>query len=641
MENQVKFNDADLIVALADDYVNVYRARLEEDLIDVIKLNGFITPGIGENWKNLNYTSILESYTKSRVHPHDMDMFLRTCDRENMIQALTRQKVLTGRYRIVENGIVHYYAYKYVRVSKDNEPMRAVAAFRNVDHIVERDNKKMSELEEMKSIMASSEMGTWHITLVQGQAPKMSVDSKMRELLGISPFATLSEEEIYNSWYSRIDINAIESVNSSVHQMMSGHRSENTYKWIHPTRGEMYVRCGGTATAIPGGHILSGYHYDVTDQVKKDHRSTLIINTLAHSYDFLNYIKVDDATFSRYSEKEVGDDLFNQFPQFDDVNFAIKAYCRTHVSDIDRREMEAFSDLSTIDERMRNRQVMINQFKDPNGVWYEWSYVVADRNQDGTLKHLIWAVRKIDDEKQAELRKQRMLEDNIAANRTKTMFLQNMSHEIRTPLNAMFGFSQLLGLPDGSWTQQEKDQYNSYIFNSYNVLEMLIGDIIDIADSEHGNYRIEIDDVNVNAVCNNALMSVEMRVPPEVRLYFTTDLADDYIIRSDGRRIQQVLINYLTNACKHTHQGEIHMHCSQTEFPGKLTFSVTDTGTGVPADKAYIIFNRFTKLNNFVQGSGLGLNICQMIADKLDGKVFLDKNYTGGARFVFVINDNN
>ena len=132
---------------------------------------------------------------------------------------------------------------------------------------------------------------------------------------------------------------------------------------------------------------------------------------------------------------------------------------------------------------------------------------------------------------------------------------------------------------------------------------------------------------------------MEYRVPQGVRLYFTSEIPDSHHVTSDGKRIQQVLVNYLTNACKHTTEGEIHLHCSVSEHPGKLTFSVTDTGIGVPKDKAELIFKRFIKLNQFAQGSGLGLNICLMIADKLGGKVYLDKEYTGGARFVFVIDD--
>lgn len=230
-----------------------------------------------------------------------------------------------------------------------------------------------------------------------------------------------------------------------------------------------------------------------------------------------------------------------------------------------------------------------------------------------------------------------MLKQNIEANKSKSEFLQNMTHEIRTPLNAMFGFAQLLSLPDGSFSDEEKSDYFNYINNSFNMLSMLIDDVLDLADADHGNYRVVTEAVNVNNVCRTAMQMAEIRVQPGVNLYFTTEISDDYTITSDSRRIQQVLINYLTNACKHTMEGEIHLHCSTTENAGKLTFSVTDTGEGIPAEMAEDIFERYRKLNENVQGSGLGLNICSIIAEKLNGEVKLDTSYTGGARFLFIL----
>lgn len=99
----------------------------------------------------------------------------------------------------------------------------------------------------------------------------------------------------------------------------------------------------------------------------------------------------------------------------------------------------------------------------------------------------------------------------------------------------------------------------------------------------------------------------------------------------------QVLTNYLTNAEKHTKVGKICLHCSLNENPDKITFSVTDTGSGVPVDKADSIFERFNKLDDFTQGTGLGLNICSIIAERLGGEVKLDKSYTKGARFLFIL----
>ena len=111
---------------------------------------------------------------------------------------------------------------------------------------------------------------------------------------------------------------------------------------------------------------------------------------------------------------------------------------------------------------------------------------------------------------------------------------------------------------------------------------------------------------------------------------------DEYTIQSDSRRVEQVLMNYLTNAEKHTDQGEIHVHVSLKETPGMVTFSVTDTGEGVPPEKAESIFGRFEKLNTINGGTGLGLAICRKLATQLGGEAKLDTTHQAkGARFIF------
>ena len=120
-------------------------------------------------------------------------------------------------------------------------------------------------------------------------------------------------------------------------------------------------------------------------------------------------------------------------------------------------------------------------------------------------------------------------------------------------------------------------------------------------------------------------------------MYYVPCREEPFHFTTDPRRVQQILINLLTNACKHTAKGEIRMESSLSENPGFVTYSVTDTGPGVPPDQADKIFERFAKLNEFVQGTGLGLSICRDIADRMGAKVFLDTSHTGGARFVFAV----
>lgn len=234
-------------------------------------------------------------------------------------------------------------------------------------------------------------------------------------------------------------------------------------------------------------------------------------------------------------------------------------------------------------------------------------------------------------------------DEAVDASKMKDVFIQNMSHEVRTPLNAVTGFAQLLALPAEMFTDEERSEFGKHVQNNTNLLTMLIDDILNISDMESGNYKMAFSTYKVNEICRVAISAITYRVGSDIELKFTTDVDDNYEIETDARRVQQVLINYLTNAIKHTEAGYIHLHVSLTETPGMLTFSVADTGSGIPGSKSEDIFKRFEKLDAFKQGTGLGLNICRMISQKLHGRVYLDKtypdNYEGvehGARFVFV-----
>ena len=229
-------------------------------------------------------------------------------------------------------------------------------------------------------------------------------------------------------------------------------------------------------------------------------------------------------------------------------------------------------------------------------------------------------------------------EQVMLANAAKTRFVQNMSHEVRTPLNAIVGFSQLLSLPDGSFSEEEKDEFAGHIVNNTKMLTMLLDDILNTSAMDSGNYKISFEEGECGFMCQAAISSAEHRLQPGVTMRYEPAFEGPFTFTTDPRRVQQILINLLTNSCKHTSEGEIVLGCSLEENPGEVTFSVTDTGPGVPEDQAEKIFDRFTKLNEFVQGTGLGLSICRDIAGRMGGRVFLDTTYKkGGARFVFVL----
>ena len=208
------------------------------------------------------------------------------------------------------------------------------------------------------------------------------------------------------------------------------------------------------------------------------------------------------------------------------------------------------------------------------------------------------------------------------SNRLKTAFLANMSHEIRTPLNAIVGFSSVLVSDDSS--PAEKAQYCDIIQKNSDLLLHLINDILDISRMESGKIKFVWEECDVVELCQTALSTAEYGRKTSALFLFETPVAS-LVIKTDAQRLKQVLINLLSNAAKFTPSGSIKLAIAIDKQHQQLELSVSDTGCGIPSDKSDRVFERFEKLNEYSQGTGLGLG----------GKIWVDKDYTEGARFVF------
>jgi Signal transduction histidine kinase len=218
------------------------------------------------------------------------------------------------------------------------------------------------------------------------------------------------------------------------------------------------------------------------------------------------------------------------------------------------------------------------------------------------------------------------------SNRLKTAFLANMSHEIRSPLNAIVGFSSVLVSDDSS--PAEKAQYCDIIQKNSDLLLHLINDILDISRMESGKIKFVWEECDVVELCQTALSTAEYGRKTSALFLFETPVAS-LVIKTDAQRLKQVLINLLSNAAKFTPSGSIKLAIAIDKQHQQLELSVSDTGCGIPSDKSDRVFERFEKLNEYSQGTGLGLAISRLIVENLGGKIWVDKDYTEGARFVF------
>lgn len=218
------------------------------------------------------------------------------------------------------------------------------------------------------------------------------------------------------------------------------------------------------------------------------------------------------------------------------------------------------------------------------------------------------------------------------SSRLKSAFLANMSHEIRTPLNAIVGFSDVLA--SGGTSVDEQQGYVDIIKTNSDLLLRLINDILDVSRLEADRVTFTIEKCDVVPLCQQVLASVSQARKSENKYIFECD-CESVDLRTDIQRLQQVIINLLSNADKFTRNGKITLKLEVDDEKRVATFSVSDTGTGIPLEKQKLVFERFEKLNEYVQGTGLGLSICKLTVEKWGGEIWVDPGYTDGARFVF------
>jgi signal transduction histidine kinase/CheY-like chemotaxis protein len=392
---------------------------------------------------------------------------------------------------------------------KDKETARAE---------LEENNRKLEEsrqaLLENNEIIASAGFGVWHIILEDGKAPRMRGNAKMIELLGITG-QDLTEEEIYDFWYSRIDKDALPSVQKSVSEMLEGKLSENTYLWEHPELGMIYVRCGGTSKALDEHtHHLSGYHSDVTEIVRAE-----------------------------------------------------------------QEKQKALSD----------------------------ALIAAEH-----------------------------------ANHAKTTFLNNMSHDIRTPMNAIVGFTALAASHMDN-PEQVKDYLQKISVSSQHLLS-LINDVLDMSRIESGKVTIEESDVHLPDVIHDLRTIIQANVTAKQQelLIDTQDVKHEDII-TDKLRLNQVLLNILSNAIKFTPAGgtigfRLIEEPSSRADTADFVFRIKDNGIGMSKEFQKTIFEAFTRERTSTvsgtQGTGLGMAITKNIVDMMGGSISVESEEGKGSEFI-------
>lgn len=253
-------------------------------------------------------------------------------------------------------------------------------------------------------------------------------------------------------------------------------------------------------------------------------------------------------------------------------------------------------------------------------------------NEKGELQGVVMKVEDVTEKKKAAFELEKAKEEAEKSDRLKSAFLANMSHEIRTPLNSILGFSELLATTDDP---EERDEYVTVIRNNNDLLLQLINDILDLSKIEANILEFVYTNVDLNPLFKDLEKTFSLKNQNELLKICFHPGADSCVIYGEKNRILQIMVNFINNAIKFTDQGQIVY--GYEVRGGGIYFYVKDSGRGIQKEQQAEIFNRFVKLDSFKNGTGLGLAICQMLIQKMEGKIGVESEPGKGSTFWFTL----
>lgn len=259
--------------------------------------------------------------------------------------------------------------------------------------------------------------------------------------------------------------------------------------------------------------------------------------------------------------------------------------------------------------------------------WFNSNVRSYKFNDDGTPSKVVSYTSNITQQRERENELIRVKE----ADKLKSAFLANMSHEIRTPLNAIVGFSDIVAETSD---ENERKEYLEIIHKNNHLLLHLIDDILDFSKIESGTLDYHIEETDIKEICGEVFLANSLKMKPDVELIFNKDLPS-IRLKTDPQRVMQVLSNFVNNAIKFTEKGSITI--SYKEKGSDLRVSVQDTGIGISDKDRIRIFERFIKIDEFKQGTGLGLTISKTIIENLKGTIGVDSVKDVGSTFWFTL----
>ncbi len=518
--------------ALADSYSNVYLVDTVEQTLRVLKLNGYVTTGVeNQTVKAYPYEVVKSQYVRERVYPDDIEMMQKAIGLDSVIAELKNSNEYVGNYRILENGEIHHYQFKYVQLKNYDY---IIAGFQCIDAIVkehEEQEAKERALEEAKN-------------------------KEERE------------------------------------------------------------------------------HAEMINSLSKIYSTIFSADVETHHYEILNSVPL---------MKKVASKTGN----FDDVKEKI---ITSFMEPEFQEPLNDFLDLDTLASRLENVDTVSTDYKALSGQWMQARFIAKRRDENGVVKEILYVARDITEEKNHDLQQQEALEQALLsarqASKAKSTFLSNMSHDIRTPMNAIIGFTALAQTHSDDKAQVE--DYLRKISTSSTHLLSLINDILDMSRIESGRVKLDEKTVHIPDILHDLRTIIQGLVNAKnLNLFIDTQDVVHEDVMTDKLRLNQVLLNLVSNAVKFTQPGGdviirlIEKPCSLDHY-ATYVLSVKDNGIGMSKEFQQHIFDTFSREYSStvsgIEGTGLGMAITKNIVEMMGGDIKVESEEGKGSLFTVTLN---
>ena len=650
------------------DYTAVYRVNLKNNTGIPLKVESDTFVAQQPQFRlrqEYPFVQYMKMYCDKFVAPTDRSRFQRALAPDNLWQELRTSQRFTFRYESISTpgGYVHFEA-QAIRMSDDLDAGDILLGFRHIDDVVaveQRHQQQLNAERQYLDLLSRDYTSVYHVDLEQGLATALKLGERTNtELLHTKLRRTFSYAKVMSNYCEKYLLSSsqpgfmhfmspenLRKALQTSDRCIFRYRCRPDPKW-HEHFEVQAIRMNDDPT---DGNILVAFRQidaivtaeqqhqlELEERLENERLQNEVLDALGRNYNAIFRIDLQNDSYTNIS---CCDEIGYYYREIPSAEGMLTDVCERIVDEKYREQMHRFFDLTTLAQRLKEREFVETECITKAGVWHRARLIAKRRDERGVVTHVLYVTQIINDEKQYEEHLIAKAEYANQANQSKSGFISQVAHDIRTPMNSIFGF---LEVAEANLDDPDKVRYSiGKIRTAGEFLKNLVNDVLDISRMEDGKVTLQPQKASLSQMLEDVRAPIQIAADEKQQIFrmdVQTIIHDQ--IEADFLRIMQIYINVLSNAVKYTPNGGIiTFTVSQEEIPNeqkvRIVAQIADSGMGMSAELMQNMFNKFergmdTRINK-ISGYGLGLTIVKQLVDLMGGTIDVHSQLGEGTSF--------